>query len=153
LPKIFFNNQKIKQMNQHFFKISNIAKSLFLSGLMVILSLSVFAKNKKQDLQAASTQPNVQAIATSESSTLVSVQFDTENPVKFDVIIRDESGNLLYRKNYESSNFSKQFQLVNETGDNSTAVSFSIQVAGGQEFHFTVNSTVDVVKEIAISKL
>ncbi|CAN5799462.1 hypothetical protein BH10BAC3_BH10BAC3_17960 [soil metagenome] len=141
-------------MNQHFFNIRNITKQLFLGGLIIFLALPVFTKNKQKNVEPVSTnQPALQVVTSDESSTLLSLQYETEVPVKFDVIIRDEAGNLLYRKSYESSRFLKQFKLVNETGGNNAPVSVAIQLAGGIQFNYTVNSMVAVVKEVHINKV
>jgi hypothetical protein len=141
-------------MNQHFFNIRNIAKQLFLGGLIIFLALPVFAKNKQRIVEPISAgQPALQVVTSDESSMILSVQYETELPVKFDVIIKDEAGNTLYRKSYESSKFLKQFKLVNETGGNNAPVSVAIQLAGGMQFNYTVHNIVDVVKEVHINKV
>ena len=141
-------------MNQHFFNIKNIAKQFFLGGLIIFFTLPAFAKNKQKSVEPVSTtQPALQVVVSDESSMLLSVQYETEGPVRFEVIIRDEAGNLLFSKSYESSKFLKQFKLVNETGGNNVPVSVSIQLAGGIQFNYTVNSMVAVVKEVHINKV
>lgn len=141
-------------MNQHFFNIRNIAKQLFLGGLIIFFALPVFAKNKQKSVEPANAnQPALQIVTSDELSMVLSVQYDTEIPVKFDVIIKDEAGNLLYRKSYKSSKFLKQFKLVNETGGDNAPVSVAIQLEGGLQFNYTVNNIVDVVKEVHINKV
>ena len=141
-------------MHQHFFSIKNIVKQLFVAGLIALVSLPVFANKNKQPIEAVmQAQPELKVIKSDDTGTLLDVKFDTETPVKFDIVIRDEAGNLIYRKNYESSKFSKQFKLVNEPGLNSGNLSVAIYLAGGKQFNYSVYNTVEVVKEVQVAKL
>lgn len=140
-------------MKQQFFRLNNIVKAFFISGLLLQATIPVFAKENKKEVAAAiTTQPNVQYLGSDNTSSRFAVQFNTSTPVTFDVIIKDASGYELYRNKFEASKFNKVFQLVNENGDNAD-LSFFIHVAGGKDYEFTVNNTVDYVKEIQISKI
>ena len=141
-------------MNQHFFSIKNLVRQLFAVGLIALISLPVFATKNKQPIEAEKYgQPTLQIVQSDESSSLLNVQFDTEIPVKYDLIIRDEAGNQVYRKSYETSKISRQFKLVSEPDSNSSKLSVAIQMADGKQFNYAVSNTVNVVKAILVTKL
>jgi hypothetical protein len=136
-------------MKQQYFSI----KSLFISGLFVFASLSVLANNKhKASIPAFQIYPTVQYVGSENSGNLFSVQFDSDSLVKFDVIIKDGQGNVLYWKNFEASKFSKVFKLVNESTDTVEDLAFTIRVTDGAEYKFTATSTTNIERNVLISK-
>ncbi|MES2647726.1 MAG: hypothetical protein V4717_12665 [Bacteroidota bacterium] len=139
-------------MNYHFFNIQHLVKQLSIAGFFIVLSVPVFAKTINQPLKAVTqAQPNLQVLNSNENSTLLSLQFNTEIPVKFEVVIRDENRDLLYRKQYETSNFSKQFQLK-DLDASASVLYLSVVLADGKEYNYTVSNTIETVREIAVIK-
>ena len=141
-------------MNQHFFSIKNVVKQLFIAGLIAFVSLPVFANKYKQRVEAANNaRPTVQVSKADESTTILNVQFDTNTTLKYDIIIRDEAGNLIYRKTYQTSTAARQFKLVEEPESSDSNVSVAIQLADGKQFNYLINNTIDVVKDTRVSRL
>ena len=67
--------------------------------------------------------------------------------------VRDEAGNTVYRKEYDAENFAKTFQLVNENSENNFPLTMMIDVDGGSDYRFTINTSFEEVKKVEISKL
>jgi hypothetical protein len=141
-------------MNQHFFSIKNVVKQLFIAGLIAFVSLPVFANKYKQRVEAENyPRPTIQVSKADESTTILMVQFDTNTPAKYDIIIRDEAGNLIYRKTYQTSTAARQFKLVEEPESSGSNLSVEIQLADGKQFNYLINNTIDVVKDTRVSRL
>lgn len=133
--------------------LSRLIKGMILAGIMVSGTLPVLANKNKAASSAGNAEPAVQYIRSDEAGTLLAVQFGNEHQSKFSVILRDEAGNTLYRKNYEAGIFSKTFKLVNESGENEGNVSVIISVDGGSEYVYTVNTSVNVTRDVQVNKI
>ena len=139
-------------MNYHFFNIQHLVKQLSIAGLLIVLSVPVFANKYNEPSTAViQPQPALQVLNSTEGSTLISVQFNTATPLKFEVVIRDENRELLYHKQYESANFSKQFQLKG-LDVAASELYITILLADGKEYNYTVSKKLELVTEITVIK-
>jgi hypothetical protein len=97
--------------------------------------------------------PVVEFISSGDTGTILSVQFKNELKQKFTLMIRDEAGNSIYRKEFDSVNFAKTFQLVNDNNDNNSDLTMVIITDDGSDFSFNINTSFEVVKKVEVSKL
>lgn len=131
-------------------RLNSLVKAIVLAGIIVSTSLPVLAnKNALSNTNA----PVVEFISTGENGTLLSVQYKNEQKQKFTVVIRDEYGNTIYRKESDAENFGKTFQLVNENKDNYSTVTLVLIPEEGSNYTFNINTSFEVVKKVEVNKI
>ena len=143
-------------MNKHSYKIRTILVGLLATVVTIGISVPATANNKtKIENAVKSIQPTVTFLGTENNQSLFSVALDNEEPVKFELSIKDAAGETIYKQAYEASKFVKVFKMVNEgTTENPVGLSFHIQFKpSGVQNNFEVSSTTEVVNEVAITKL
>ena len=144
-------------MKHTFLKFGKIAIGTVLSTFLVFSSTSVSAKpNKKQAESNINISPVVKFSGTdSDGASYISVSFESPMPVKFEVILTDANGNEFFSRDFESTRFLKTFKLVNMAeGFAGMDLTLSIRIADTGKAHvFKVNSTVEQVASVSISKM
>lgn len=140
-------------MKQQYFKLSNIVKIFFVVGVLTCSSVAVFATETLTATAITKATPVVQYMGSENNSSDFTVQFDGASPITFDLVIKDVFGNEIYRKNAESSQSKKVYKLVNEGNDNVSDLTFVIRVANGKTYNYSVSRSVNLVKEIQVSKI
>jgi hypothetical protein len=144
-------------MKHTFLKFGKIAIGTVLSTFLVFSSSSVSAKpNKKQVESSIQISPDVKFSGSdSDGASYISVSFESPAPVKFEVIMTDANGNEFFSRDFEAGRFSKTFKLVNTVdGFAGMDLTLSIRIADSGKVHvFKVNSTVEQVASVSISKL
>lgn len=71
-------------------------------------------KNGKNDKTA---QNNIQYVGTTEDGIVFNVKYDNAEAAKFDLVIRNEYGDVVYQQSFNDKNFDKKVVLVKEPGD------------------------------------
>ena len=137
-------------MIKKYLNIKRLAKGIVLAGIIFLTTTPLFAN--KFSTASKTSAPAVQLISSGEQGTMLSVQFNNDSLVNFTVIIKDEAGNLLYRKGFETENFSKTFQLVNESLDYVGKLTLTVAVEGGSNYSYDVNTNYEVTRKIEIIK-
>ena len=143
-------------MKKNSFKIRTILVGLLATFATVSISVPAMANRKSQPASPVHTiQPTVKFLGSENNSSLFSVAFNNDAPVKFDVIIQDADGEVIFNQTFESSKFAKTFKLVNENTDaNPEGLSFHIQVKPtGEQHSFEVSNETELVTEVEIVKL
>jgi len=143
-------------MKKHFFKIRSIAVGLLATFVTLTISVPALANRKIQaDSIAQAIQPSVTFLRSEDNSPLFTISLENETPVKFELIIKDATGEEIFKEIYETAKFLKVFKLVDEnvTGD-PLGLSFQVQVLpNGVKHNFEVSGTTEYVKEVEITKL
>ena len=98
-------------MKQYFFKIRTVIFSLVITGAMATVAVPVLA-NKEVTQPALNNQPAVEFVGTDISSSTFHVTFNAEKQVKFELNVRDEDGDVLFRNTYETEKFSKYIKCI-----------------------------------------
>ena len=134
-----------------------IAAGIVLSSFLVFSTTTVSAKsNKKQAESNINISPVVKFAGTdSDGAALITVSFESPIPVKFEVSMTDANGNEFFSRDFESARFLKTFKLVNMAdGFGNMDLTLSIRIADtGKAHEFKVNSSVEQVSSVSISKL
>jgi hypothetical protein len=142
-------------MKKQLFNIRRIFIGLALSGMMVAISSTSFASGKKEAVKpTVNIQPAIEYIGENGAETLLHVSFETEAAVKFELVVTDAGGDVLYSNEFETAKFSKYLKLVNEGNGDATAVSVSIRTLPNGTVHsFGVSSEEKTVKSVSVTKI
>ncbi|MES2647724.1 MAG: hypothetical protein V4717_12655 [Bacteroidota bacterium] len=143
-------------MKKRSYKIRTILVGLVATIVSIGITVPAFANQKNKNAASLSTiQPAVTFLGSENNNALFSVALVNEAPVKFELLIEDASGEVIFKQDYEASKFSKVFKLVNEDlGGSPSGLSFKILVKPTGVIHnFEVNSTFQTINEVAITKL
>jgi hypothetical protein len=130
--------------------LSSLVKAIVLAGIIITTTLPAMANKKAISNTPA---PVVEYISSDETGTILSVEYKNELKQKFTILIRDEAGNTVYRKEYDGENFSKTFQLVSDNGENNTNLTMMVMVNGGNNYSFNINTSFDVITKVEVTKL
>lgn len=100
--------------------MKNILKAISAAALMIIISnpiasLANGGKNEKAKL--TDEQVTVQYVGVSEDHVVFHVDFENPTGEKFWLIIRNDGGDVVYRKQFTGTHFSKNVYFENELSD------------------------------------
>ena len=119
---------------------------------MATVAVPVLA-NKEVTQPALNNQPAVEFVGTDISSSTFHVTFNAEKQVKFELNVRDEDGDVLFRNTYETEKFSKYIKLMNDGGETGSKLYFTIRVLPNGKVHtFDVSSNVKLVNDVIVTK-
>lgn len=140
-------------MKKHFFKLRNITAILTLTGFMLTTANTSFAnKNVLEILSSEPVQSSVKYISSDENSSAYQVKFDAAAPVKFQLVIKDKVGMVLFSQLFEAASFSKTFKVMEDERNNS-GLTFSITtLPDGKVSNFKVSSEEKTVTEVTVNK-
>ena len=127
---------------------------LLVSGFLVMASVPALARTKKQTATPAlSVQPSVEFINSDNGSSTFNIFFESPKAVKFELVIRDNNGDVLYSNEFEAAKFNKFVKFVHSEGEDVLA-SFTIrETVTGAEQTFEAGSTTKLVKNVTVIKL
>src|SRR4051812_33712690 len=101
-------------------QVLKFRKAMFVAALVSTVSLSAMAapatvgKNDKNDKTA---QSNIQYAGTTDEGIVFNVKYDNADAAKFDLIIKNEYGDVVYQQSFSDKDFEKKVMLVKEPGD------------------------------------
>jgi parvulin-like peptidyl-prolyl isomerase len=123
------------------------------AAAMCAFSAPAFA-NKKQDAvnAPAANVPEVAFVGNDANSSTFYVSFKNGGKVKFELMVRDVNGDVLYRNDLETENSSTYFKLLNQDyGNDKHEISIRV-LPDGKVHTFEVNSNVKTVKNVIVVK-
>ena len=123
------------------------------AAAMCAFSAPAFA-NKKQDAVNATVanEPVVAFVGNDANSSTFHVSFKNGGRVKFELLVRDVNGDVLYRNNLETENSSTYFKLLNQDyGTDRHELSIRV-LPEGKVHTFEVSSNVKTVKNVIVVK-
>jgi len=139
--------------------VNNIAKKLFLGSILTaVIFLSAQNKaiatgtyNDSTIKENMAGKVLVKYIGNSEDGLFFNVKYSNETGKYFDVVIKDESGEILYEGNFNDKNFDKKFLLPKDHD----VSALSIAVNAGKNYFvqsYSVITKTNSSKEVVVSK-
>ena len=88
-------------------QVLNFRKAMLVAALVSAVSFSAMAapetsRNGKSDKTA---QNNIQYVGTTNDGVVFNVKYDNADSVKFDLIIKNEYGDVVYQQTFNDKNF------------------------------------------------
>ena len=123
------------------------------AAAMCAYSAPAFA-NKKQDAVNApvASVPDVAFVGNDANGSTFQVSFKNGGKVKFELMVRDVNGDVLYRNDLETENSASYFKLLNqEYGSDRHELSIRV-LPEGKVHTFEVSSNVKTVKNVIVVK-
>jgi hypothetical protein len=141
-------------MKHTFLSARNIFVAITLSAAFVAISVPASAKEKKAPISFSAAQPSIKYIGSDKSSSLFLIEMNTNEPVLFQLVVKDADGTELYRQAYETTRFQKYFKLVNEGDAKAMNIQFSLEpIVGGEKITYTAISSSPLNEDVVISKI
>lgn len=130
--------------------------SKFFKTTIVVLSLTAatgaYAANLPEVLRSGEpANAVVTYVAADSESMFFDVNVKNSRGEKFVIVVKDESGNTLYRAAYTDKDFKKRFMLP-KTG--ASKITFYVKSEGGSKAEsFEINTNTRVVEEVSVKKV
>ena len=131
-------------MNKQVLKFGS--RVIILAGLVGTLSFSGMAASTKKEKDAASA---VQYVGTTDKGIVFNVKYDNNDASKFDLIIKNEYGDIVYQQQFNDKNFDKKVLLTKEAGD--AHLTFIIRSASANiKQSFDITTSTRTVEEVVV---
>src|SRR4051794_26276783 len=133
-------------------QVLNFRKAMLVAALASAVSFSAMAapatsKNGKSDKSA---QNYIQYVGTTDENIVFNVKYDNADAAKFDLIIKNENGDIVYQQTFNDKNFDKKVMLVKEPGD--ARLTFIIKGADTYKQSFDISTVTRTVEDIVVKK-
>ena len=114
-----------------------------------VLSFSSMAAVNETLKDAKASPSAVQYVGTSNDGIVFNVKHENADAAKFDLIIKNEYGDIVYQQQYNDKNFDKRVVLVKEGGD--ARLTFIIR-SGNTSYKqvFNITTTTKTVEDVVV---
>ncbi len=131
-------------------QVLNFRKAMLVAALVSAVSFSAMAapatnKNDKSDKTA---QNNIQYVGSTDNGLVFNVKYDNIDFAKFDLIIKNEYGEVVYQQTFNDRNFDKKVMLVKEPGD--ARLTFIIKGAETYKQSFDITTVTKTVEDVVV---
>ena len=132
-------------------QVLNFRKAMVVAALVSAVSFSAMAapatsKNDKSDKTA---QNNIQYVGTTDDNIVFNVKYNNADSAKFDLIIKNQYGEVVYQQAYNEVNFDKKVVLLKEQGD--AHLTFIIRTANNDyKQSFDITTVTRTVEDVVV---
>ena len=133
-------------------QVLKFRKAMLVAALVSAVSLTAIgapataSRNGKND---KTTQNNIQYVGTTDAGIVFNVKYDNADSAKFDLIIKNQYGDVVYQQAYDDLNFDKKVVLVKEPGD--AHLTFIIRTANNDyKQSFDITTTTRTVEDVVV---
>ena len=136
-------------MNKQVVKFS-IRRIIILAGLVGSLTFSAVAANhNEKDKKAPSV---VQYVGATDSGIVFNVKYDNAEAAKFELIIKNEFGDVVYQQQFSDKSFDRKIVLVKEPGE--AHLTFIIKSASETiKESFEISTSTRTVQEVVVKNV
>jgi len=137
-------------MNKQTFKLA-VKKVILMSGFVCALTFAAFNTTQANSHTASSAKSAFHYVGTDENKIVFNVKFENPTESKFDLVITNDNGDVVYKQTYSDKSFDKKIVLLKE-GD--AHLTFAIR---GKDVNykesFDISTTTKVVEDVVVTKL
>lgn len=131
-------------------QVFNFRKAMLVATLVSAVSFSAMAapatsKNGKNDKSA---QNHIQYVGTTNNGIVFNVKYDNADAANFDLVIKNEYGDIVYQQTFSDKNFDKKVVLVKEPGD--AHLTFIIKGADTYKQSFDITTVTRTVEDVVV---
>ncbi|MBN9384647.1 MAG: hypothetical protein J0H74_28090 [Chitinophagaceae bacterium] len=132
-------------------KSNFVVKTLTVAAVaLVFFASSAFANDGSKKAGLTDEQVNVQYVGSTQTQVAFRVEFENPTSEKFWLIIKNDAGDVVYRKQFSDAHFSKSVFVLRDEAD--IRPTFIIRNSAGEVVRqFAVTST--VVENTVVTKL
>lgn len=132
--------------------LTTLAAVLIMACVPFVSKAGFNNENEKKEVLVSEKQVSVQYAGYNENSVVFRVKFDNPTAQKFSLIIKNESGDILFQGKYSDAAFNKAVHILKEESD--MTPTFVIRV-GSQKIEqtFSISSDADVRENVVVTKL
>jgi len=133
-------------------QVLNFRKAMVVAALVSAVSFSAMAapatsKNGKSD---KTEHNNIQYVGTTDDGIVFNVKYDNADSSNFDLVIKNEFGEIVYQQTFNDKNFDKRVMLVKEPGD--AHLTFIIKGADTYKQSFDISTVTRTVEDVVVKK-
>jgi len=131
-------------------QVLNFRKAMLVAALVSAVSFSAMAapatsKNGKSDKTA---QDYIQYVGNTNDGIVFNVKYDNADAAKFDLVIKNEFGDVVYQQSFNDKNFDRKVILVKEPGD--AHLTFIIKGADTYKQSFDITTVTRTVEDVVV---
>ncbi len=124
-------------------------KAMLVAGFVSVVSLSAIAAPAATDKNARTAQSDIQYVGTTKDGIVFNVKFENADSSKFDLIIKNEYGDVVYQQQYSDKSFDKKVVLIKEPGD--ARLTFMIRAADATyKQSFDISTVTRTVEDVVV---
>ena len=130
-------------------QVLKFRKAMLVAALVSAVSLTAMAAPATASKNGKTTQNNIQYVGTTDAGIVFNVKYDNADSAKFDLIIKNQYGDVVYQQAYDDLNFDKKVVLVKEPGD--AHLTFIIRTANNDyKQSFDITTTTRTVEDVVV---
>ncbi len=128
-------------------------KFMAVTAIAALLSLASFTNANASATAIHKSKPvAVEYAGTVNSSVSFNINYKNETGSAFNLVVKNESGDIIYSHAYNDKNFSKKF-VINEVPEDGGIVTFLINGAGANlKQTFNISTTTKTVSDVVVTK-
>lgn len=124
-------------------------KVMMVAGFVSVLSFSAMAAPAATDKTAKTAQSEIEYVGTTKDGIVFNVKFENADSSKFDLIIKNEYGDVVYQQQYNNKNFDKKVILLKEPGE--ARLTFMIKAADATyKESFDISTVTRTVEDVVV---
>jgi uncharacterized radical SAM superfamily protein len=133
-------------------QVLNFRKAMLVAALVSAVSFSAMAApaTDKNDKSNKAAQSNIQYVGVTDNSIVFNVKYDNIDASKFDLIIKNEYGDVVYQQTFNDKNFDRKVVLLKEPGD--ARLTFIIKGADTYKQSFDISTVTRTVEDVVVKK-
>lgn len=139
-------------MKKHFLNLRNIVSVLAITALTFTATASFATRHYFEIKVDTKVDPSVTYVSSNDYSSTFLVNVNADDVFKFQLLVKDKAGVVLFSRNFNTAKLSKTFTISNEELG-AGPVTFTIKnLETGDNTSFKVNSEVKVNNEVHVTK-
>ncbi|MGN6617095.1 MAG: hypothetical protein ACTHJ5_07945 [Ilyomonas sp.] len=118
------------------------------SGLAIALTTAVITSAKANTIDT--TKSNIEYVGTTNKGIVFNVAYDNPTGEKFELVIKNAFGDIVFQQRFDGADFSKKVVLVKEPGD--AHLTFAIRTPNKEisSQSFDISTTARVVEDVVV---
>ncbi len=139
-------------MKRTFVKIAS-KKFMAVTAIAALLSLASFTNVNARTTATSTSSPGAVVYAgTVNNSVSFNINYNNETGSAFNLVVKNENGDIIYSHTYSDKNFSKKF-VINELPEDGGSVTFIINGAGADlKQTFNISTITKTVSDVVVTK-
>lgn len=125
-------------------------KAMMVAGFVSVLTVGAMAAPAENRKNTKLAQSEIEYVGTTKDGIVFNVKFENADAARFDLVIKNEYGDVVYQQQFSDKNFDKKILLVKEPGD--AHLTFLIK-AGDASYKesFDITTVIRTVEDVVVT--